>query len=594
MPNPLPPSYLAPGALIAGKYRLLRQVGEGAMGVVWAARNDATSGEVALKLLLHPDAELRQRLQREARAGALLKHRHILDVYDIGETGTREPFLVMQLLAGETLADLLSRSRRLEPPKAALIGRDIAKALAAAHAMKLVHRDLKPANVFLHQEPGEDEPVVKVLDFGVAKDLSSSDSLRTALGSIVGSLYYMSPEQARAQSDIDHRADLWALGVVLFEMITGVRPFQGDANQVFASIQNAEIPAVSKYVRRIDEGLVRVVAGCLKRDRSERYGSASEVAKLLNSFAADGTGAGAIAARPPMSSAPGDATVALPGATAALPDGDATVMLPQGPARPGAVLPAAPPPAVSPEETVTAVLPDATKPSRVGGGTVKLEVLKPPAAPDKAATTEKKKVAPPATEAADPASGRTSTEPLERPTGREAEGAFAGASVEADGSPKGGRRSKKAVLAAAGGISLGLVLSVAAFFLTQSRGNEASGEAAPQPPARPQEAQPATTGEPAAPPPVAPTKDPSATAVPPIEGSGTPAASAGAPPVLTGRLPEKDPCEGKTAVLLISCRQKEARERATKTYESEEGRKPEADPYDSKEDGKPESDAYGD
>lgn len=111
MPNPLPPSSLVPGALIAGKYRLLRQVGEGAMGVVWAARNDATSGEVALKLLLRPDPELRQRIQREARAGALLKHRHILDVYDMGETDTREPFLVMQLLAGETLADLLHRSR---------------------------------------------------------------------------------------------------------------------------------------------------------------------------------------------------------------------------------------------------------------------------------------------------------------------------------------------------------------------------------------------------------------------------------------------------------------------------------------------------
>lgn len=228
--------------MIAGKYRILHLVGEGAMGAVWAARNEATSAEVALKLLREPDVEMRQRIQREARVGALLKHRHILDVYDAGETAAGDPFLVMQPLQGETLAGLLRRRRRLDAAEACGIASDIACALAAAHAMKVVHRDLKPANIFLHQEPGEDEPLVKVLDFGVAKDLTSSDSLRTVAGTVIGSLFYMSPEQASAQADVDHRADIWSLGVVLFEMLTGQRPFQGDAPQVLMALLQGDSP----------------------------------------------------------------------------------------------------------------------------------------------------------------------------------------------------------------------------------------------------------------------------------------------------------------------------------------------------------------
>ncbi|WP_437962260.1 protein kinase (plasmid) [Sorangium sp. So ce119] len=284
---------LSAGVLIDRKYRLVRQIGEGAMGVVWSAVNVATAREVALKLIHRPEAEFRLRLQREARNCGALRHRNVIDIYDMGETEAGEPFLVMQLLTGETVAELLARRRKLEPPVAASIGRDVARGLAAAHAMHVIHRDLKPANIFLHREPDMDEPVVKVLDFGVAKNLSVNDGLHTVQGGAVGSPLYMSPEQVRAEPNVDHRADIWALGVVLFEMLTGMRPFQGDAQSVFMGILTGEIPTVSRYLRRVDQGLVDLIARCMRRERSERIGSAAEVAALLDRYAARGVGADA-------------------------------------------------------------------------------------------------------------------------------------------------------------------------------------------------------------------------------------------------------------------------------------------------------------
>ncbi|WP_437757928.1 protein kinase domain-containing protein [Sorangium sp. So ce1389] len=282
---------LASGVLIDRKYRLVRQIGEGAMGVVWSAVNVATAREVALKLIHRPEAEFRLRLQREARNCGALRHRNVIDIYDMGETEAGEPFLVMQLLTGETVAELLARRRKLEPGVAASIGRDVARGLAAAHAMHIIHRDLKPANIFLHREPDMDEPVVKVLDFGVAKNLSVNDGLHTVQGGAVGSPLYMSPEQVRAEPNVDHRADIWALGVVLFEMLTGVRPFQGDAQAVFMGILTGEIPTVSRYLRRVDQGLVDLIARCMRRDRAERIGSAAEIAAQLDRYAGRGVDA---------------------------------------------------------------------------------------------------------------------------------------------------------------------------------------------------------------------------------------------------------------------------------------------------------------
>ncbi|MFT3774699.1 MAG: serine/threonine-protein kinase [Minicystis sp.] len=160
----------------------------------------------------------------------------------------------------------------------------MARALAAAHDKGIVHRDLKPANVFLHNQPGEDARVVKVLDFGVSKNLLSADGLRTVVGNPIGSPLYMSPEQACAHPDVDGRADIWSLGVVLFEMLTGERPFDGDATEVLKKILNAEIPVVSRRVRGVDPEFERLIAACLCRKREHRPWPASEVASMLDAF----------------------------------------------------------------------------------------------------------------------------------------------------------------------------------------------------------------------------------------------------------------------------------------------------------------------
>src|ERR1700722_8979557 len=215
---------MTPGTSIGGKYRLLRLLGNGSMGEVWAALHVNLGREVAIKLIHDENPDLGERLKREGMACARLEHPNIVRVYDIGEAEGGNPFLVMEVLSGETLADRIA-ARRLTPVEIIAVALGIAHALHAAHGAGIVHRDLKPANVYLHRGPGTDVEVVKVLDFGVSKMLASHERGVTVTGALVGSPAYMSPEQARAPREIDPRADLWSVGVLLFEMIAGQRPF---------------------------------------------------------------------------------------------------------------------------------------------------------------------------------------------------------------------------------------------------------------------------------------------------------------------------------------------------------------------------------
>jgi len=270
---------MLPGSLV-GKYRLIRPIGRGAMGEVWAATNIDTDGEVALKLITSPDPELRRRLLREGRAIGRLEHPNIVQIFDRGETQAGEPFLVMQLLQGETLGDRLRRVRALPPPVAAGIALDVARALRLAHEKQIVHRDLKPANVFLHREPDNDDDVVKVVDFGVSKLSVENEGVVTVMGDLLGSPAYMSPEQIRG-GGVDGRTDIWALGVLLFEMLTGQRPFVGPGVSVLQMIVSRPAPRVETLVPTLDPALCAVVAGCLERDPARRVASAAELIGLL-------------------------------------------------------------------------------------------------------------------------------------------------------------------------------------------------------------------------------------------------------------------------------------------------------------------------
>ncbi|MBK8253304.1 MAG: serine/threonine protein kinase [Polyangiaceae bacterium] len=282
----LPMEAMEAGTLVAEKYQLVRQIGRGGMGAVWAARNIRTDREVALKLITDENADYRSRLLREARACGRITHRNVIEIYDVGETTSGAPFLVMPLLHGEPLSRRLKRQGPMLPPIAAQIASDIARALSAAHAAGIVHRDLKPANVFLHRESGSDLIVVKVLDFGISKGVAS-DSTTTTTGTILGSPAYMSPEQAKGERYVDSRSDLWSVGVTLFEMLAGFRPFQGESMfTVVAAVLNGPIPRVRDYAPHVDPHLAEVIARCMERDLGARIQSADEIVHYLRPHAA--------------------------------------------------------------------------------------------------------------------------------------------------------------------------------------------------------------------------------------------------------------------------------------------------------------------
>lgn len=272
------------GNLIGGRYRLTRRIGAGNMGVVFEVEDQQTGRRVALKQVLYGSKEHQQRLLREARVCQRLKHPNIIEVLDVGVTDTGAPFLVMPLLTGETIAELLKRKRRVAPMLVAEVGRDIANALAAAHAEGIIHRDLKPANVFIHRPGKAEKPLIKVLDFGVCKEVNSRLTVLTSAGNVVGTPAYMSPEQLKGV-ELDPRTDVWSLGVVLFEMLTGVRPFRGEGVELFLKILSGEIPMVSQLVRSVPSALADIVARCLARDREARIGSAEELAAQLDEVA---------------------------------------------------------------------------------------------------------------------------------------------------------------------------------------------------------------------------------------------------------------------------------------------------------------------
>jgi serine/threonine-protein kinase len=253
------------------------------MGEVWAARNLTLQAECAIKLVRAEFKEdsARLRLFAEARASAQLVHPAIVRIFDVDETHDNEPFVVMELLKGESLAQALKRQMRLDPVVCVQTLLPIADALCFAHKRGVVHRDLKPDNVFLSNVT-ETQLQPKLVDFGLVKvEQVELESKLTQAGTVVGSPEYMSPEQARGQNDVDQRTDIWSFSVMLFEALSGHMPFKGDNyNALLMSIVGEEPPNLEDVVR-IDERLATIVRVGLLKDRDQRWQSMTEVGRAL-------------------------------------------------------------------------------------------------------------------------------------------------------------------------------------------------------------------------------------------------------------------------------------------------------------------------
>jgi serine/threonine-protein kinase len=274
---------MSEGLVLAGRYQLIRKLGQGGMGSVWRAQDMTLGAEVAVKLIdpaFAGSAEAIMRFKREAQAAAMIRSTHVVQILDHGIDNAM-PFIAMELLKGESLAERLESVGKLSAKQAGHILGHVGRALTLAHEHGIVHRDMKPENIFL--VPEGDEEVGKVLDFGIARQsggLSDSGGLKTQTGAILGTPYYMSPEQATGQS-VDHLTDIWAFGVIASECLTGRRAFDAESlGGLFHAICIKDMPVPSQLGEvppGFDEWFTRTAA----RDKSVRFQSVKEAATEL-------------------------------------------------------------------------------------------------------------------------------------------------------------------------------------------------------------------------------------------------------------------------------------------------------------------------
>lgn len=271
---------LARGNVVAGRYRLERMLGQGGMGTVWAATHTVTRRKVALKLMRGLGAEdpaLRKRFLREARAASLVDHPNVVRIHDVFELDDGTPMMVMELLEGETLRALLEREGVLGVEHAARLLLPVVSAVGVAHEHGVVHRDLKPENVIL--TPGG---IPKVLDFGVAKLHGDEGATMTAAGTVLGTPCYMAPEQGFGEPDVDQRADVWAVGVMLYEALSGGRPIEGEnLGQVLKRLMDDGIAPLTAVAPDVPSDVAELVARMLVRDRAERMLDLRDAAEVL-------------------------------------------------------------------------------------------------------------------------------------------------------------------------------------------------------------------------------------------------------------------------------------------------------------------------
>lgn len=268
-----------------GKYELVRLVGQGGMGKVYEAINSTIGKRVALKMLDNEVAKHRDavaRFHREAQAASAAESPHIVEIFDSGITDDGVPFIVMELLRGESLASLLKREPKLSAEETKRIMVMVLRGLARAHEAGIVHRDLKPDNIFLVDR--QPEPTfAKILDFGISKiERTRTTTTLTREGTVLGTPSYMSPEQAQGESDVDARSDLWSVGAILYECLGGRPPFEGITyEQIIVRICTTSPQSIRELAPDTSPRLVDIVERCLARERSARFASASEVLAAL-------------------------------------------------------------------------------------------------------------------------------------------------------------------------------------------------------------------------------------------------------------------------------------------------------------------------
>jgi serine/threonine-protein kinase len=352
------------GQIYADKYRIVRLLGEGAMGAVYEAENTRIRRRVAIKIL-HPQiaqkADTLRRFEREAQAAGRIGSQHIVEVLDLGELADGSRFMVLEYLDGTTLDQRIRSRGRLTPEEATPIVCQLLEGLGAAHKAEIIHRDLKPANIYLCPKPGGVD-FVKILDFGVSKfNVLNDEMSMTSTGAVLGTPYYMSPEQAKGSRAVDPRSDLYAVGVILYECITGQVPFSAETfNELIFRIVLESPPPVESFVPNLDPAFTAIIHKAMAREAGDRFQTADEFRSILTYWserAAAGPGLPGgvgIGGTMLMDHAGGGGAVAG-GQALDLENARTMAMEPRGPAAPKAwskpAPPQAPPPPRQPQAT---------------------------------------------------------------------------------------------------------------------------------------------------------------------------------------------------------------------------------------------------
>ncbi|MGZ3449956.1 MAG: protein kinase domain-containing protein [Polyangiales bacterium] len=282
---------LEPGQILDNKYRVVRVIGEGGMGAVFEGENVRIKRRVAIKTLhaaIANNAEVVMRFEREAQAAGRIGSDHILEVLDLGALPTGDRYIVMEFLDGEPLSKRIERLGHMSPGQLLPLMRQVLEGLGAAHAASIIHRDLKPDNIFILRQKAGRADYVKIIDFGISKFSSDQQSMgMTRTGTMMGTPLYMSPEQANGSSEADARSDIYAIGMIMYEALSGSTPFTAKSfNELLFQIVLLDIPTLDKLMPGFDPELAQIVAKSMARDKAQRFQSTAELAQALESWKA--------------------------------------------------------------------------------------------------------------------------------------------------------------------------------------------------------------------------------------------------------------------------------------------------------------------